>query len=145
MNKTYSELNRIWNAYISQEKKDFSDDVHNILTLQGIGLREDGSILKQITISTPTKETDSYVVGLRYLKKDNTYTEDQYFCPKNKPARYLDKEIKLYPKNKLEILLAEYKGTHKQQVNFENDKIVTNNESEPITQVNTISNYFDKK
>lgn len=145
MNKTYSELDRIWKAYISQEKKDFSGDVHNILSLQDIGLREDGSKLMQITISIPTKETDSYVVGLRYLKKDNTYTEDQYFCPQNKPARYLDKDIKLYPKNKLEILLPEYKGTHKQQVTFRNDKVVTNNGSDPITHVNTISNYFDKK
>jgi hypothetical protein len=98
---------------------------HEVVTLLGekdIKLRQDDGELIQINISIPTSIKNSFVIGLRYVKKDRTHTEDPYLIKKE--IKETDKEIVYLRGRKLEKLLTEYKGTHKQQINIsqiEND------------------------
>jgi hypothetical protein len=49
------------------------------------------------------------LIGLRYLKKDKTYTEDHFLFGKGHA-------ITKFYQGKAEKILPEYKGTHKLQI-----------------------------
>jgi len=138
MNNTFLKVNNIWNSYLNSEKSTFVPDILKILSSQQIKLRADRSKLIQITLSKP-KSDEAFIIGLRYVKIDSTFTEDHYLCPKNKPTKFLTNDIKLYPKRHLENLLPEYQGTHKQQINIESIERLTDQKIS-ITNVSTLSN-----
>jgi len=66
------------------------------------------------------------VIGLRYIKKDGSFTEDLFEFQSLKPN-----DISKYYKGKYENKRTEYRGTHKEQ----------NISSSPFTSVNTCSFY----
>ncbi|MCG2722726.1 MAG: hypothetical protein L6290_12055, partial [Thermodesulfovibrionales bacterium] len=88
----------------------------------------------QINISIPTSIKNSYVIGLRYVKKDGTHTEDHYLIKRE--IKENDKEIVYLRGQRLEKLLIEYRGTHKQQIDI--PQIENNSNSSAYTPINTI-------
>lgn len=84
------------------------EEALSLLETWGIKSRADDGELSQINISNP--ESGIFVVGLRYLKRDRTYTEDLFVINAQKPN-----EVSKYYKGKYERENIEYKGTHKQQ------------------------------
>jgi hypothetical protein len=103
-------------------------EIPGLLESWGIKRRADDGELTQINISKP--ENGLLVVGLRYLKKDKTFTEDLFEFSSLKPN-----EISKHYKGKFERERTEYKGTHKQQ----------NISSSPFTSVNTCSFFTGNK
>ncbi len=108
-----------------------------LLKNYGIRLRQNDDSLKQITFSIPTTKENSYVVGLRYIKNDGTFTEDHFLC-ESEGVGLKGEEIVHHPKRKLEYKLPEYKGTHKEIPNV--NAVQT---TKLITDVRTHS-YFGK-
>lgn len=108
-------------------------DVINLLCEKNIRLRQDDGELIQINISIPTSIKNSFVIGLRYIKKDGTPTEDH--CLIKKEIEETEKEIVCYRGKRLEQLLTEYKGTHKQQIDIAQ---IENDNNSAFTSVNTI-------
>ena len=85
----------------------------DLLNKNGITLRQKDGDLIQATISIPASISDSYVIGLRYRKKDNSQTEDCFLIHKG------NDRIESFYKGKIEKKLIEYKNTHKAQVSDE--------------------------
>lgn len=82
---------------------------YEILSNSGIKLRQDDGSNPILTISVPEKG-NVLVIGIRYIKKDKTKTEDHFVLfPKRDIYQCDAKEIeKLFP--------GEYLGVHKLQV-----------------------------
>ena len=74
--------------------------------------------MKQITLSIPTSKGNSFVIGLRYIKNDGTYTEDHFLCEKE-GVGLKGEVITYHPKRRLELALPEYTGTHKEIPDFD--------------------------
>ena len=74
-------------------------------------LRQRDGIFDHITYSIPQSQKDCILIGVRYKKKDSTFTEDHFLFPKNFCIR------KFY-KRQIEQVLPEYKETHKKQSDF---------------------------
>ncbi len=110
-------------------------EVINLLRGKNIKLRQDDGELRQINISIPTSIKNSFVIGLRYKKRDKTLTEDHFLIKKEIEAT--ENEIIKYQGKKLEQLLTEYKGTHKHQIDI--SQIENDNNSTAYTSINTIS------
>lgn len=128
MSDAYMTIESIWNRYFSGFAIDVSKEVLDLLLQEDIRIRQKDGTLKQINISRPTSMPSSFVVGLRYMKKDGTPTEDHFLCRNGCP-------IERHYGKQLEMVLPEYKGTHKQRV----DLSVPSTTGMPITYVNTIS------
>lgn len=139
MNNTYSTLEGIWNKHLVGERQTLASSTLSLLSAHGIKTRTGDGELKQVTISKPTVIEDTYVIGLRYLKKDATYTEDHFVCRKTQ-ASVLE-PIERYYKGRLEHKFQEYKGTHKEQI----DPALLALYDDNITQVNTISYFIGEK
>jgi len=110
-------------------------EVVTLLSEQDIKLRQDDGDLVQINISIPTSLNDSFVIGLRYLKRDRALTEDHFLIKEEIEPD--EKKIQVFYKGKLELQVLEYEGTHKQQVDF--SQIVSGNNVAYHTPINTIS------
>lgn len=142
MNHTYSTLEGIWNRYLAGEPQVLEIEVPSLLSMpmHDIKMRKDDGELRQVTISKPTTVENAFVVGLRYIKTDGTYTEDHFVCRKNQASSLVPVEIERYYKGQLERKFQEYKGAHKEQIDPERlaayDSL--------ITQVNTISCFIGK-
>ena len=128
-NSSYEKVHNIRNL-----ANDLFHDVEKLLAEKGITLRQDDGELRQINISIPTSKKNSFVIGLRYEKSDNTFTEDHFLIKKEIETN--EKEIQDFYRGKLERQLPEYKGTHKQQIDIL--RIENGNDSEVYTSVNTI-------
>lgn len=128
MNGAFGELERIWNQCVAGGQKNMETEVLALLQTQGIRLRQDDGELRQITLSKPISLASAFVIGLRYIKRDGTQTEDLFLIEKGCP-------ITGYYKGSLEKRLPEYKGTHKDTVTF----TLVAGEPPPTTSVNTIS------
>jgi len=139
MNNTHSTLEGVWNRYFAGERQTLASSTLCLLSALGIKIRTDDGELKQVTISKPTTIENAFVVGLRYLKNDATYTEDHFVCRKNR-APVLE-PIERYYKGKLERKFKEYKDTHKEQIDPARLALYDGN----ITQVNTISYFIDER
>jgi len=111
------------------------------MPMHDIKIRKDDGELRQVTISKPTTVESTFVVGLRYIKIDGTYTEDHFVCRKNQASSLEPLEIERYYKGKLERKFQEYKGVHKQQIDPERLAVYDS----CITQVNTISYFIGEK
>ena len=140
MNRTYSALETVWSRCVAGGHHILESEVLHLLSEQDIKLRADNGELKQITISKPTTLRDSFVIGLRYSKRDGKLTEDHFLC-RNQESSLEPVEIERHYKGKLERELPEYKGTHKEQVDFSQVFVIDS----PVTQVNTISYLVEKK
>jgi hypothetical protein len=144
MNFEYAKIESIWKSYFQTEEPTVINKVIALLAENKISLRKKDGNLKQITISIPQSIPNAYVIGLRYVKIDGTPTEDHFLCKKSGNGIYKKKLIQYHPKRKLELLLPEYKGTHKQWVDFEKLKIdQCNTNFKFTTDVNTITYIFD--
>lgn len=134
MKDAFGELEHIWNRCVAGTQKNMETEVLDLLKDQGIRIRQDDGELRQITLSKPTSANRGFVIGLRYIKKDGTQTEDLFPVEKGRP-------IAGPCKGSLEKQWPEYKGTHKQEVIF----TIVADEPPPTTSVNTISVVKDHK
>jgi len=105
---SYEELKNLTDAYYAGTMKINRQEILDLLNKYAIKVRQDDGVLDNITISIPKTVADGIVVGLRYIKRNNTKTEDLFLFSKGKP-------IEKGYKGKLEKKLIEYKGTHKLQ------------------------------
>jgi len=89
---------------------EFNESVQ-ILCDNQIKLRGKDGVPKRATISIPISKTNTFVLGIRYQKKDNTDAEDAVIFEVDKPPNPLYK-------GKIEKYLLEYKDTHKRQDDY---------------------------
>lgn len=128
MKDAFAELERIWNRRVEGAQKNIETEVRDLLKDQGISIRQGDGELRQITLSKRTSVNSAFAIGLRYVKRDGTQTEDLFPVEKGR-------SIEGCYKGSLERRWPEYRGTHKQQVTF----AVVAEESPPTISVNTIS------
>jgi len=127
MNDPYAELRSIWDRFIDGDRLTTENDILALLHSQGVRLRQDDGKLKQLTVSKPISTDDALVIGLRYLKRDGTQTEDHFAFQAGRP-------VQLFYRGSLEKKWLEYRTTHKQQVLFTLVDVPA-----PMTSVNTIT------
>jgi len=128
MKDSFIELERIWNRCVEDAQKNMETEILDLLNDQGIRTRQDDGVLRQITLSKPTSVNSAFAIGLRYVKRDGTQTEDLFRVERGQPI------VGCY-KGSLEEKWPEYRGTHKQQITF----AIAADEPSPTTAVNTIS------
>ena len=128
MKDAFAEVERIWARCVTEGRKDIEGDILDLLKDQGIGIRRDDGSLKQVTLSIPTLVNSAYVIGLRYIKRDGTQTEDLIPVEKGR-------SVEGCYKGSLQARWPEYDGTHRQQIVF----AIVADEPPPTTAVNTIS------
>lgn len=109
IDKSYNELKAITDSVYAGIKDKWAKDVVVILQKYNIKLRQKDGQLYSVNISIPKSKSNCILVGLRYVKNDKTYNEDHFLFEENEP-------IVTFYKGKLEKVLDEYKGTHKQQI-----------------------------
>ena len=128
MSDPYADIEGIWNRHLGGESFYAEHEIRAILDGQRIRIRQDDGELKQFTISKPTSVASAFALGLRYIKRDGSQTEDHFTFEKGQPTE-------CHYRGSLENKWPEYKGTHKQQV------LVTLvvDVQRPITSVNTIT------
>lgn len=107
--QSYLDLKSITDAVYSGKKKTYGKEVINLLDDYGIKIRQDDGKIHSINISIPSSINDSIVVGLRYKKEDDSFTEDHFLFQK-------DHDLKAYYKGSFEKIAPEYVGTHKEQI-----------------------------
>ena len=78
MKDAFAEVESIWTRCIETAQKKFDTDILALLKDQGIRIRQDDGDLKQLTLSKPTSVNSGFVIGLRYIKKDGSHTEDLF-------------------------------------------------------------------
>lgn len=108
-NTSYFELKTITDSVYEGIKVKWAKDVIGILQKHDIKLRQKNGKLYSVNISIPKTKSNCILVGLRYIKRDETYTEDHFLFEQNKP-------IIVFYKGKLQKIFTEYEGTHKQQL-----------------------------
>lgn len=106
---SYLELKAITDAVYAGTKDKWAKGVIDILQKHNINLRQKDGRLYSVNVSIPMSKSNCILVGLRYIKIDKTFTEDHFLFEENKP-------IVAFYKGKLEKIVGEYKGTHKQQI-----------------------------
>ena len=117
MNKAYAKLQRIWDTCSATETSGLVDII-SVLAEDGKSLRQRDGDIFQITLSIPTSIEQAFVIGLRYRKKDLSFTEDHFLCHSEREGTS-NENISYHFKRTLEHQLAEYKGTHKEIPNRE--------------------------
>lgn len=128
MKDAFVETEAIWDRCTTTGQRQIETEVVNLLNYHEIRLRQRDGHLKQITLSKPTSIESGFVIGLRYVKQDRSHTEDLFTVQR-------EQKIQRLYRGSLEKQWPEYKGTHKQQVNF----TLVEGEPAPTTAVNTIS------
>lgn len=109
MNTSFDELKLITDSIYSgivPSRVEFHDQIVDILSRNGIKVRQNDGENPKVTVSHPSSQPESMVVGLRYKKKDGTKSEDLFLFEK-------DKKIEPYYRGKLEKIFPEYKNSHK--------------------------------
>ena len=129
-------LEKIWKRYEAGEIEGMDREIINLLSKHNINIRKDDGDMVQINLSIPKILINDLVIGLRYIKKDKTFTEDHFLCKTDVATGNF--VINPYYGKYLEEFLEEYKGTHKYQLSqnnlYSNERVVT--------MVNTISHTF---
>lgn len=113
MSKTdtsYEEFKSITDKYYTDWQMPAINVFIELLDRGGIKLRNKDGILHEATFSVPKSIKDALVLGIRYEKKDSSFSEDHFLFRKGKP-------IKKGYKGELEKIIPEYKGTHKGRPN----------------------------
>lgn len=106
MDNSYEDFKAITDQYYTDWKMPPLQVFVDLLTKYGIQLRSKDGLLQEGTFSVPKTESDALVLGMRYKKNDDTFSEDLFLFRKNQP-------IKRGYKGAIEHILPEYKGTHK--------------------------------
>ncbi len=135
MSDAYRMLQDIWTRCLRGEQTNIERDILDLLLRHRIKIRQHDGDLKQITVSIPTSIDNAFVIGLRYIKADGTCTEDHFLCQQDVEMNGVPIGIEPQYKGRLEFRLPEYRGTHKQQVDFRRPVAQTR----AVTQVNTIT------
>ena len=130
-------LKKIRDRYVTGYIINIKQDIIDLLLKHGYKIRQDDGNMIQINLSFPASDMNELVIGLRYMKKDSTYTEDHFICSKNEATCELI--ISPYYKGSIEKAYPEYRGTHKYHINDPLDK------ENIITRVNTITHWLKKK
>lgn len=109
---SYQEIKNVTDSIYSGKLKNPTAEVFlEILNKHGVKLRQKDGAFDHVTYSIPQSQKDCILIGVRYKKKDDTFTEDhllfqKYFC------------MRKFYKRQIEKVLPEYEGTHKKQVGF---------------------------
>lgn len=111
MDKSYLELKTITDKYYSDWKMPDCQIFINLLNKYGIKLRQKDGKFIEVNFSIPKIKKNSIVLGLRYQKKDSSYSEDLFVFQ-------LDHKIVKGTKSDMEKILPEYKNTHKGNPNY---------------------------
>lgn len=106
MDNSYADFKAITDQYYTDWKMPPLQVFVDLLTKYGIQLRGKDGLLQEGTFSVPKTESDALVLGMRYLKRDRSYSEDLFLFRKGFPIQ------KGY-KGAIEKILPEYQGTHK--------------------------------
>jgi hypothetical protein len=110
MNNPYEEFKRITDKYYTNWQMPDIGVFIDLLDQYGIKLRQKDGELHEATFSVPKSRKDAIVLGMRYQKKDGTFSEDLFLFEKGK-------SIKNGYQGKLEKILPEYKDMHKGKPN----------------------------
>ncbi|MCU7932060.1 MAG: hypothetical protein KZQ90_14760 [Candidatus Thiodiazotropha sp. (ex Codakia rugifera)] len=108
MDSKYETIKKLHHKVNCGGNAELLKDALSLLENWGINRRTDDGVLYQINISK--SENGIFVVGLRYIKSDKTFTEDIFVFTSQKPN-----DVSKYYKGKYERINKEYKGTHKKQ------------------------------
>jgi hypothetical protein len=111
------------------------EDVRGILLQHNIRLRQDDGELVQINVSRPLSSELALVLGLRYQKRDETYTEDHFVFTQEADGVVVTPHYG----RRLERVLPEYQGTHKAQADFLPHQQVPSTPSQFVTDPRTIT------
>ena len=110
MDNSYEEFKAITDQYYTDWQMPKIDVFVKLLDRYGIELRNKDGDLREVTFSVPKSKKEALVLGVRYQKKDGTFSEDLFLFQKGNPIQ------KGY-RGELEKILPEYKGTHKGKPN----------------------------
>lgn len=111
-NNSYDEIKSITDSiYSGRLQKPTAEIFLVVLNKYGIRLRQKDGVFDHITYSIPNSQKNCILIGIRYKKKDATFTEDHFLFQKNF-------SIKKFYKRQIEKVLPEYKGAHKKQSGF---------------------------
>ncbi len=105
---SYAELKAITDEVYATGNPGWSHKILALLEKHGIRPRQKDGALHRVTFSIAKSQTETFVVGLRYQKRDSTFTEDTFIFIPGKP-------IEGPCRTQIEKLLPEYKDTHKFQ------------------------------
>ena len=111
MDDSYDKLKSITDEYYAGQRTEWANDAIALLNEYGIKLRQKNGTPEIGTVSIPKSLANAIVIGIRYKKRDMSYTEDTFLFEKEKP-------IKSLYRDNIEKLLPEYTGTHKKQSDF---------------------------
>jgi len=106
MENSYEEFKAITDKYYTDWQIPGIDIFIALLDRHIIKLRKKDGELHEATFSVPKSMGDALVLGLRYQKKDRTFSEDLFLFRKGKP-------IQRGYRGELEKIVPEYRGTHK--------------------------------
>jgi hypothetical protein len=110
MDTSYQELKEITDQYYTDWQMPAIKTFIDLLNKHGVGLRNKDGDLHEATFSIPKSIPIGIVLGMRYKKIDESYSEDLYLFQPEK------KVISGY-RGELEKILPEYKNTHKLKPN----------------------------
>lgn len=108
---SYDEIKAISDEMYAGKRDYFASDMRKIIEKHGNKLRPSPHTTWAITFSIPKSLSRAFVVGVRYRKGDNTFTEDHFLFQKRK-------NMEAFSKDELERKLPEYRGAHKEQPEF---------------------------
>jgi len=106
---SYHELKTITDDFYAGKRNKYGREVVGLLERYGIKIRNKDGVIHSVNISIPKSRPNCILVGLRYVKNDNSYTEDHFLFEANMAI------IPFY-KARLEKLFTEYTGAHKEQL-----------------------------
>lgn len=106
MDNSYQEFKAITDKYYTDWQMPPINVFVDLLDGYGIKLRNKDGQLREATFSVPKSVSDALFLGIRYQKKDETFSEDLFLFQKGKP-------IQRGYKGELEKIVPEYKETHK--------------------------------
>lgn len=111
MNDPYEQFKKITDKYYTDWNMPNINVFVELLNRYGIKLRQKDGELHEITFSKPESKEEALVLGVRYKKKDNSYSEDLFLFQQGE-------KIEKGYKGRLEKgIIPEYSGTHKELPN----------------------------
>jgi len=110
MKSKYEQLRHIHDLAVTNHDASMLKEILKMLNSWDIKCRVDDGQLLWTNLSQPTSVEETITIGLRYMKKDKSLTEDVFEVSSSNP----EKVVSFY-KGKYERIRLEYKGTHKRQ------------------------------
>ena len=110
MNTKYEQIKNIHKTAIESHDANELRKIPSLLNEWKFKCREDDGELLWTNLSMPESIGETIIVGLRYRKRDTTFTEDIFEISAKNPN-----EVKAYYTGKYQKHCPEYKHTHKLQ------------------------------